>query len=256
MKKLSFIGAGNVAWNLAHAFDLAGMTIHEVYAQSEDSAKNLAEKFGAFYSTDVSKLDASADCVILAISDHAIHEVLDSIKKIPSFFAHTSGAVPVEALIERHMKGGVLYPFQSLSKDSIQNMEAVPFLIEGNDRHSAQKLAHLAEAISSKVHYMDSDDRMHVHIAGVLANNFGNHLFTLARDFLRKNNLPENLVTPLMTGMLSKYKEHPPENLQTGPAVRFDLETIKKHEAAISDADLLTIYQVLTKSIEKRHPKN
>jgi predicted short-subunit dehydrogenase-like oxidoreductase (DUF2520 family) len=255
MTRVSFIGAGNVAWNIAHAFDLSGLKIHEVYASSLESAKQLASKFGAFYSNDVTRLDTSVDVVVIAVNDQSIIQVLDSVKDYSTTFVHTSGAVPIESLTERHMNGGVLYPFQSLSKDSIQSMEHVPFLIEGTDDTSAHFIQKLADQISSDVHFMDSNKRMRVHIAGVLANNFGNHLYTLARDFLKQNDLPAHLVTPLMTGMLKKYETHPPEELQTGPAVRFDESTIASHEAVIEDQEILDIYRLLTESIQKRHPQ-
>ena len=115
MKRISFIGAGNVAWNLAQAFDLAGMTIHEVFSQNKESAKQLAERYGAFYGDDITRLDAAADCIIISVSDQSIHDVLNQIQTIPGFYAHTSGSISVKAMEDRHLKGGVLYPFQSVA---------------------------------------------------------------------------------------------------------------------------------------------
>ena len=42
-----------------------------------------------------------------------------------------------------------------------------------------------------------------------------------------------------------------PSEAQTGPAVRYDENVINKHLAMLTDADMKSIYQLISKSIHK-----
>ena len=49
-----FIGAGNLATNLAKALYRKGFRIVQVYSRTEESARELAQKVEAEYTTDLS----------------------------------------------------------------------------------------------------------------------------------------------------------------------------------------------------------
>ena len=48
-----FIGAGNLATNLAKALYRKGFRIVQIYSRTEESARNLAEKVEAEFTTDL-----------------------------------------------------------------------------------------------------------------------------------------------------------------------------------------------------------
>jgi predicted short-subunit dehydrogenase-like oxidoreductase (DUF2520 family) len=53
-----------------------------------------------------------------------------------------------------------------------------------------------------------------------------------------------------------KYESQSPSKLQTGPAVRGDINTINKHLKALdTQPELKLLYQQITQSIQKHHPK-
>jgi len=82
--KLTCIGAGNVAWRLLIAMDKAGHKIEQVISKSEESAKALASKFGAFYGTDLSKIYDLGDLVLIAVPDDQIKAVIEALPPISS----------------------------------------------------------------------------------------------------------------------------------------------------------------------------
>lgn len=65
--KIVFIGAGNLATNLAKALFKAGNDIIQVYSRTETSARMLAEKVDAEALTDVDRIVDKADLYVLSV---------------------------------------------------------------------------------------------------------------------------------------------------------------------------------------------
>ena len=76
--KLTFIGSGNVATNLAHAFYQAGHTINQVVSKNKENAKALASNFGAYFGTELSQLYNDSDFIIICVNDESYKEVIES----------------------------------------------------------------------------------------------------------------------------------------------------------------------------------
>src|SRR5690554_2985506 len=116
---IAIIGTGNVAWHLAPALENAGHTITEVYSRDIHRASKVT---GRLYATDPKDdLDFSgseAEIYIIAVSDHAIPAIADSII-LPegSILVHTSGSMPLQVLAYSSATyTGIFYPLQSFSK--------------------------------------------------------------------------------------------------------------------------------------------
>ena len=60
-----FIGAGNLATNLAKALYYKGFRIVQVYSRTEESARTLAQAVEAAYTTDLSSVAADARLYIV-----------------------------------------------------------------------------------------------------------------------------------------------------------------------------------------------
>ena len=70
---------------------------------------------------------------------------------------------------------------------------------------------------------------MRLHIAAVFVNNFTNHLFKISADILQKQQLPFDVLLPLIEETVNKIRSNAPDVMQTGPAVRGDDATVAKH---------------------------
>src|SRR5688572_19691343 len=94
---VTFIGSGNLAWNLAPALDNTNFAVKQVYSQTRKHAVALAEKL---YQAEVkSSLDFSNSAsriFILAVSDDVIEEIAQEII-LPdnAILLHTSGSQPL-----------------------------------------------------------------------------------------------------------------------------------------------------------------
>jgi predicted short-subunit dehydrogenase-like oxidoreductase (DUF2520 family) len=247
--KISILGAGNVATQLALAFKKAGHEIVQVYNRSDDAGLELAKTVGASFTSDLTDL-RQADILMVAVKDDAIPEVAAALHESDTVVAHTSGTRSKEILGNSSVNYGIFYPLQTLKKSFKVDFKNVPVLIEGSNAVAGAKLQALAKSISQNVHVVDEQQRQWIHVAAVFANNFTNHLYGISEKLLVAHQLPFEVLKPLIFRSIENLTINSPNDIQTGPAVRKDFKTIEKHMQLLADdSRLLKIYEVLTESI-------
>ena len=248
-----FIGAGNLATNLAKALYYKGFRIVQVYSRTEESARALAEKVEADYTTDLQEISKDAKLYIVSLKDAAFVELLPQITegKQKSLLVHTAGSIPMSVWEGHAERYGVFYPMQTFSKVDFQE---VPFFIEAKRAEDTELLKAIASTLSEKVYEADSEQRKSLHLAAVFICNFTNHMYALAADLLEKYNLPFEVMLPLIDETARKVHELAPRDAQTGPAVRYDENVMSNHLAMLVDSPALQeIYKLMSKSIHEHH---
>ena len=114
----------------------------------------------------------------------------------------------------------------------------------------------IAKNISDDVRNVNSGLLLKIHIAAVFACNFTNHMFVIAQDLLKEENIPFNLLKPLIEETFDKLDSDDPAGFQTGPAVRRDIKIIEKHLKALeSYPEYQKIYTFVTQNIQEIHQK-
>ncbi len=99
---------------------------------------------------------------------------------------------------------------------------------------------------------MNSEKRKTLHLAAVFACNFTNHMFAVAEDILKKDDISFELIQPLIAETSAKIIKESPILSQTGPAIRNNKNIIKKHLDLLSyNAQFRNIYKNLSSSIYK-----
>lgn len=247
--KITFIGSGNVAWNLAHALDKYGHTIIQIISRNEESAKALARKFGAYHGTKYTDLYGDSDLIFVSVNDDSYADVIAELHDIKAILIHTSGPQPMSMLSKSAQRYGVFYPLQSLNKFILKDFREVPLLVEGSTVSVEIELRDLADSISNHVKEVNSEDRMRYHLAAVFANNFTNLMYSCSERYLEKEGLDFNLLKPIIFETALRIKEESPLNLQTGPAKRKDVKVIDKHVEMLDDPRLREVYETLSKLI-------
>lgn len=247
---VDLVGSGNVAYHLAHRFSTVGIRLRNVYAR--DHAK-LAQFPSGFAAKTLTDLDAHSDdvVVILAVSDDAIPALAEKITP-NCIVLHTSGSVALEALPQTHR--AVLYPLQSFSRARNVNWQNLPIIIEANTDKAFSAAQVISGRLSTRVEHLTSAQRLHLHLAAVIANNFVNHLFGLSAGYLKSQQLPFDLLHPLIRETADKIGEMVPLDAQTGPAKRNDKTTIDRHLEMLKEhPDAHAVYQLLTEQIIRLH---
>ncbi len=148
--KVVIAGTGNVAVVLSAIIQRAGHEIVQVLSRNEDNAKSLASKYNARSGTLLDNEFAEADIYIIALTDAAL-ESIEKVKGLKNkLIVHTAGSVPMDVLKSCSSRYGVLYPLQTLSKETERPPE-IPFLVEGNSNETLQEITEFARTLSDKV---------------------------------------------------------------------------------------------------------
>lgn len=246
-RKISIIGSGNVATNLAHAFDRAGHDILQVISANSERAKQLANCFGAYYGNSISSVDLNADFIIICVNDESYFNVLEELPKgLKPIICHTSGPVSMDVISDYAPNFGVFYPLQSLRKEKYIDFLDVPIFIEGNSTNVRENLMNLADTISNKISEVSSVEREKYHLAAVFANNFTNLMYTLSHKYLEDESLDFQNLIPIIKETANRLAYDKPESWQTGPAKRGDTAIMQKHIDMLEDPRLKEIYKQLS----------
>ena len=255
--KIVLIGSGNIATHLGKAFADAGHQILQVYSHTIANANALAIALSSEGIKELKDINLGADFYLLAVSDHVLKEVVNSLPKdIAGVVAHCSGGTDISILSQFNLYG-VIYPIQSFSKHKDLDLQHTPFAVEGNNTLSYEVLHELASEISDQVFPCDSPQRLALHVSAVFANNFSNALFQIAFELLKEHNLSFDLIRPIIQETAEKVQKHEPKDVQTGPAVRNDKTTMSTHFNFISShPDWQLIYQKMSDLIIKTRENN
>lgn len=249
--KVVLIGAGNVATHLAIELTKYSFDIIQVYSRTIESASRLADTVHAEPITEIDLVTTDADLYIYAVKDSVLEDIISQTPANNGLSIHTAGSVAIDIFDKYTTNYGVLYPFQTFSINRKAEWRDIPIFIEASSPANLSKLEKIASTLSDKVSTLSSEDRKYIHLTGVFACNFTNHMYTLSEIFLKKINLPFDIALPLIDETASKIHTLSPRDAQTGPAIRFDENIINKHLSLIEDEDIKQIYRIISENIHK-----
>lgn len=242
MASISFIGSGKLALQLGTAFKNKGHRIAEVWNRDADRAKALAEKLEARSADQLSKI-GDADFYILALPDDVIQELGAQLPVGQGLVIHTSGSTPSDPF-------PAFWPIASLSDEETLSFDAVPICLSAGDELQLSELRELGQSISSNVFELSDTQRLKLHLAAVLTNNFAFYLLREAQALVKAEGLDWSTLEPLLQQTLKSVKD--PASKQTGPAARGDRGTIQKHLALLNSNDLRDLYELFSDHIQKK----
>lgn len=202
---------------------------------------------------------ANSEIVILAVSDSAIYRVANEFHSICAqngsfpLVLHCSGATPLDVL-KQFPNHGVLYPLMTLSVTKPVDFSLIPFFLESSSGETSALLKNICYSLSCEYKEIDSKERAQLHVSAVYVSNFINYLTGLAFDLAKPNHM---FLMPLAIETIRKafLYEHP-SLVQTGPAIRGDVDTINKHLKLLENfPEHKEVYELLTGNISKKTNK-
>lgn len=252
MSKLAIIGAGNVASHLSKAFQKAGHDIVQVYSRTQEKAQALSSILNCSYTIDISAITNDVDIYLFCLSDSSVDKVLEKKDWHNKLLLHTAGSLPLKIFKNRSSDYGVLYPLQTFTADFELNITKVPFFIEGNNHTTLKTIKELASSISPLIFEADSQKRLQLHLAGVFANNFTNHMMAIACQLLEENNIPAENINSLLEETFRKALTIGADKAQTGPAIRNNKAVLELHNHLLAKhPEWQKIYTFVSESIQK-----
>ncbi|CAG5080740.1 Rossmann-like and DUF2520 domain-containing protein [Parvicella tangerina] len=246
--RIVVIGSGNVATHLAQGLFHKGVTIDAIISRKMENAEALGSLVEADAFDNMKKYAnwGKEDLVLIAVKDNAIDEVMSSGLLKHSDVVHTSGSYDSKGMRNYCHAYGAFYPFQTFRKTAAVDLSLVPFFLEMSSEKGLRKIEELACLLSNSVHNLNSSERKKLHLSGVFLNNFIYFILDKTKNLCVEHGISQDLLKPLLQQTI-KFALDYPENLQTGPAKRGDVETMKGHiEVLSSNPNLAEIYKTLS----------
>ncbi len=247
--RITFIGSGNTATVLARLCKQKGHHIQQIIARNSENGNLLANEFGCSYIGLNHKPDENTDMVIVALSDNSLPEALHGFNFNTTPVVHTSGSCNMDIIQNTSENYGVLYPLQSLRKE-MKDIPEIPFLIEAKNDYTLKFIHEFAATLSNTVVIQNAEERLRLHTAAVIVNNFTNYLYGVAEKFCDGENVNFDLLKPIIKETADRIQNNSPLAVQTGPAMRSDITTLDKHLRLLNDyPKLRTLYMRMTDGI-------
>ncbi len=250
IQNIAIIGSGNSANFLANLFYSKGFKISTVISRNEASGRLLADKVNTTFSQSY-HIDPDTDLVMICVPDNQIAGCAEQLTNTDAMVCHCAGSIAMNVLsgIRNH---GVIYPLQSLS-GQVNGIPEVPFLIEAGSDTGLKQLKDLMTGLGNSCTEVDSENRLHYHLAAVFANNFTNAMLMATMELTGKYQLDYTLLKPLIAQTFEKLKTNSPVEAQTGPAKRKDSITLEKHMQLLkNDPALMEVYEVISRYISEK----
>ncbi len=242
-----------MATHLSLALQKAGHNVRQVYSRTQASALMLTKRLGLpdeAAITSIADLQPDAEVYIYALRDEVLADIAAQVHVHPNaLHLHTAGSMPLTVFGDDKPNAGVLYPFQTFSKEKNVDFQKIPILVETRDKSQEAGLRALGEGISHMVYYANAAARAKLHIAGVFACNFVNCLYAIAAEQLKGTNLPFEVLLPLIDETAAKVHTLSPRQAQTGPAKRHDESVMQAHINQLHSPEEQAIYRLLSQNI-------
>ncbi len=246
MIRIVLLGAGNVASHLAEAFITSdAIELLQIYNRSETALLPFKEKVKI--TTSLTELE-DADCYIISIADDSIAELSHELPFSGKLVVHTSGSVTMEEPDPKNRRG-VFYPLQTFTKNQPIDFSEIPICLEAETEEDGILLEKISNAVAGKIYFINSEQRKKMHLAAVFVCNFVNHLYHIGYEITAENNIPFEILKPLIKETSRKIENAIPSEVQTGPAKRNDKKIIAKQLESLHLQEHKDVYSLLTNAI-------
>jgi predicted short-subunit dehydrogenase-like oxidoreductase (DUF2520 family) len=255
-RKIAIIGCGNMAWHIAKHLNKSC----DLYVYNHKSNPALSEfktKFKAHTSVSLKKIIPNADAYFVCVNDASISSVLKTMSYLPvnSSVLITSGSFDLTEVKTKLKNISIFYPLQTFSKNDKVKWKETPIILELKSQVAFLRAKNICGLFSKHIIQLDRQQRLKLHLAAVLANNFTNSLFVEAEKIVRsaKKDLDISVLLPLIKQGTRKLKTLSPKKAQTGPAKRNDKLVMQQHlDLLKNNKELKQVYNLLSDLIAKQ----
>jgi predicted short-subunit dehydrogenase-like oxidoreductase (DUF2520 family) len=240
--RIAIIGPGRLGRALALELKRAGYTIAEIVfrdrAGSRQTARELARKVDARASTrDGAQLDA--DLVWFCVPDREIAAASGQLASLIEWKGkiafHSSGALLSDELnILRQRRAAVasVHPLMTFVPGSIPSLKSVPFAVEG-DATAVRAARRIVRDLGAQAFTIRKQHKAAYHAWGAFTSPLLVAMLVTAERLGRSAGLSvaeaRKKMLPIVRQTLANYEALGPAGAFSGPIVRGDAETVRKH---------------------------
>ena len=261
---IAIIGPGALGSSLALALYQQGFRVMELIARDAASpaARKLARKTNAKL-LSIEKCELKADIVWICVPDDAIAPLASSLRTRSwkgKTVLHASGALTADVLQPLKSRGAAIasaHPMMSFVRATQTSFKDVWFALEG-DRRAVAAARNLISALDAKSFTISAGLKPLYHLFGGFLSPFLVTVLSAAEQLGRKAGLPSRqlpqIMRPIVMRTLENYFAKGAAASFSGPLVRGDVETIRKHMRAVNKIPERELYRALVHEATRTLP--
>jgi predicted short-subunit dehydrogenase-like oxidoreductase (DUF2520 family) len=239
---IAIVGPGSLGSALAISLRRAGYRISEVVSRegkrTRQGARRLAKAVGA-RATTTKHPNLTAKLVWLCVPDreiaHCALSLLDASSWKGKVALHSSGALSSDALHALRQMGAAvasLHPMMTFVPDVTPSLEGVPFAVEGDA--AAVKMARgIVRQLRGEIFAIQKKHKAAYHAWGAFASPLLISALVTAEEVAGAAGISRQsahrMMLPIVRQTLANYARQGPAGAFSGPIIRGDAETLRKH---------------------------
>ena len=245
--RITIVGAGNLGTALATCLHGAGYVIDQVVFRSSGASRRqaaaLAKRVGARV-VEVARATIDSDVVWLCVPDDAIATVARSLAQNADWKGrvalHSSGALTSDEMVALCRRGALaasVHPMMTFVAGSRQSgselsLAGVPFAIEG-DAAAVRASRAIVKELGGKAYTIRRQDKVAYHAWGTFASPLLTALLATTEHVAAAAGVnrreAKRRMLPILQQTLANYAARGAAGGFSGPIVRGDVETIRRH---------------------------
>ncbi|HEU4563809.1 MAG TPA: Rossmann-like and DUF2520 domain-containing protein [Gemmatimonadaceae bacterium] len=253
-RRVFVLGAGRAGRGLTRALRASGVEVVGLHGRRDPGGAD-GVTVGA-----LPPALARADVVLVAVRDEQLESALAELLAAPltpdAVVLHASGSAEPAMLDAARASGhpaGTFHPLLPLAEP-----ERAPALLRGafigidGDEAARAAARVLAERLGARVVEIPAGAKARYHAAAVVASNFPVVLLDLATRLLAESGIEaaaaRGAARSLFFAAVENLRHQEAADALTGPIVRGDVETVRRHRAALAgEPELLAAYNALSR---------
>jgi predicted short-subunit dehydrogenase-like oxidoreductase (DUF2520 family) len=246
---VAIVGAGNLGTVLAQALRQAGYRIEAIIARSRGGslkrAQRVGRQLGAYASTDLSAA-ARAQLIWFCVPDaqisRAARSVVDAREWKGIVVLHSSGALTSDELDVLRGRGAAVasvHPLMTFVRGSRPSFAGVPFALEG-DAIALRVARRVVRDLGGRAYPIRKSDKAAYHAWGTFASPLFTALLATTEKVATLAGVSrkeaKRRMLPILQQTLTNYANFGATGAFSGPIVRGDVDTVKRHLRVLSGA--------------------
>jgi predicted short-subunit dehydrogenase-like oxidoreductase (DUF2520 family) len=246
---VAIVGAGNLGTVLAPALRQAGYRIEAIIARSRGGslkrAQRVGRQLGAYASTDLSAA-ARAQLIWFCVPDAQISRAAKSVVDVREWkgivVLHSSGALTSDELDVLRGRGAAVasvHPLMTFVRGSRPSFAGVPFALEG-DAIALRVARRVVRDLGGRAYPIRKSDKAAYHAWGTFASPLFTALLATTEKVATLAGVSrkeaKRRMLPILQQTLTNYANFGATGAFSGPIVRGDVDTVKRHLRVLSGA--------------------
>jgi predicted short-subunit dehydrogenase-like oxidoreductase (DUF2520 family) len=238
---IAMVGPGSLGSAMARALHAAGYRVQEIVHHGRASASRaraLARQLGA-RAAMAADAAFTADVVWICVGDAAIAQCAAELAAQSRWKGkiafHSSGALGSHELKPLQQRGAAVasvHPMMTFVRSARPQLEGVTFAVEGDTR-AVRVAKTIAHDLGGRAVNIDAKRKPLYHAFGAFTSPLIVATIAAAEQVARKAGLDRAAaraaIAPILRQTIANYFEHGPAGAFSGPLVRGDLETVRRH---------------------------